>query len=536
MAQRFSPWSRVREMLGKETGPGNGYGIIRSVWNGFFKHKTTIDYTRNNYALFRSLYYASGLDGITDESILLGAGFAKPIINSTTAFSLGASFKVSIAGADAEGATELKNAESDLQNWVDTNFDQIYDWIKYGNRDGDGYFYIDELGNISLLKPDTVDVVVDAVSGDKLGYNVTENVELLDPLTGQKTKWTYLKQYRRNLIRISRWQENQDQKDAQILYERVFANGTEIDTQLKDEAGNPLNADLQLLPEELDSRPLPIVQYRNEPEPGALYGNSELQNVLIFMRNYGEVLDEATKANVYNSKPVLVMIGVSNPEDDPENKDAMKDNPETGTKELDWQQNTTLYIEDPQGDAKFLEIPNTMENTGKLLEYLFYCIVQASETPEFVLGTAVSSSKASVSEQMPIVAMKAERKRKQLRGPLLDLLNLYIYRQKQLSNPTYYVLNDLEQQLDVQFPPVVDEDKKLNSEIVSLLLTEGVITGQKGLEILLDMSSEDAKAEVQAALKDAKDRAEAAGAVTDQSTRLNNELNGGGAPALPAGQ
>lgn len=517
--------TRIAEMLGKEPAQANGYGMIRTMWSGFFKHKTTIDYTRNQYALFRQLYYASGLDDQIEESMLLGAGFAKPIINSTTAFALGTSFKVQIAGSDEEGAVELKAAESDLQNWVDTNFDLIYDWVKYGNRDGDSYFYVDEIGRLSLLKADTVDVVVDPVTGETLGYNITDHVEIQDPSTGQKQKYTYLRQYRRNLVRISRWKDNQDQKDAEILYERIFANGSEIDTQAKDNEGNFINTDLNFLPEELDNRPLPIIQFRNEPEPGALYGNSELQNVLVYMRNYGEVLDEATKANVYNSKPVLVMIGVSNPEDDPANDDTFKENKETGQKEMDWQQNTTLYIEDPQGDAKFLEIPNTMENTGKLLEYLFYCIVQASETPEFVFGTAVSSSRASVSEQMPIVAMKAERKRKQIRGPLMELLNLYIYRQLQLSNPTYFTLKDIEQQLDVEFPAIIDEDKKLNSEIVSVLIAEGIVTGQKALEILLSMSAEDAKAEVEAALEDSKRRLEAS---TGDTTRLTNELNGGG--------
>lgn len=522
MAKRRSLIRRmplIGEMLGKDDSRTNSYGTIRTLWNSFFRHKTTIDYTRNNYALFRQLYYASSIDGAVDESMLLGAGFVKPIVNSTTAFALGQGFKVRLAGADDNDS--LKQAETELQDWIDRNFDKIYDWAKYSTRDGDGYLFLDEMGTLSQLKPDTVDVVVNAVSGELTGYNVTENVKETDPLTGQDTKYTYLKQYRSNLVRVTRMEEGQDQKQGTIVYERVFANGEDINTQVKDENGNPI--DIQLLPEELDNRPLPIVHMRNEPEPGALYGNSEIQNCLVYMRNYGEVLDEATKANVYNSKPVLVMIGVSNPEDDENNSDAYVEDKATGEKVLDWQQRTTLYIEDPQGDAKFLEVPNTMENTGKLLEYLFFCIVQASETPEFVFGTAVNSSRASVSEQMPIVAMKAERKRKQMRGPLLDLIGLYLFRQQQLSNPAFFSLTDLEAQLEIEFPAIINEDRKLNSDIVGLLLSEGIISSPRSLEILLDMGADEAKVEVERALKDGRERLEAAGG---NDNRLNRELDG----------
>lgn len=507
----------ISEMFGKDTAR-RGFGSIRTIWSGLFGHKTTIDYSRNNYELFRVMYYASGArDSGIDETMLLGAGFAKPIINSTVAFAFGQGLSVQLAGADGNEA--LKAAETDLQEWIDRNYDKIYDWAKYGTRDGDAYLFLDEIGNISQLKPDTVDVVVDAVTGEVIGYNVTDHVKETDPLTGQETKSTYLKQYRRNLIRITKMKDGESQKEGTIIYERIFANGAAIDTQLEE------NSDLQLLEDEIDTRALPIVHFKNEPEPGAVYGNSELQNVLVFMRNYGEVLDEATKANVYNSKPVLVLTGVGSPEDDEANKDAYIDDPSTGEKVLDWQQRTTLYIEDPQGDAKFLEVPNTMDNTGKLLEYLFYCIVQSSETPEFVFGTAVSSSRASVSEQMPIVAMKAERKRMQARGPFLDLINLYIERQLDLSNPIYFALQDAEPVIDITYPAIISDDRKLNAEIVSTLLEQGIITSPKSLEILLDMSADEAREEVAAALKDATARLEAAGGNGAGTDRLNAELN-----------
>jgi hypothetical protein len=501
-----------------------GYGVLNTLWAAFFKHRTTIDYTRNNYDLFKSLYYASKI-GDVDESMLLGAGFAKPIVNSTVAFAIGSGFNISIAGADENAA--LKEMETDLQHWIDTHYDQIYDYFKYGTRDGDGYTYIDELGHISQLKPETVDVVVDAISGELRGFNIEELAELTDPTTGTKKKIKYLKQYRTTFTRITQMDDNQTQEQGKIIYERIFTSDGDIDTQATDNAGNPIQLDI--LQDELEQRPLPIVHYRNEPEPGALYGNSELQNVLVYLRNYGETLDEATKREIYNSKPVLFIKGIaSDPADDPRNADSYKTDPVSGEKQMDWQQSTTLYAEDSGADAKFLAVPGGMDNTGKLLEYLFYCIVQASETPEFIFGTAVSSSRASVSEQMPIVTQKAERKRKQMRPAIIELLELYIFRQQQLSNPTYLVGQGLELEIDLEFPPIVDEDKELNVKIVELLSTISAIGPERANEILLGMTGEDAAAEVTKALAAAKAAADAGISITPTNgDRLTNELNGG---------
>ncbi|HBH0915330.1 TPA: phage portal protein, partial [Clostridioides difficile] len=44
---------------------------------------------------------------------------------------------------------------------------------------------------------------------------------------------------------------------------------------------------------------------------------------------------------------------------------------------------------------------------------LFYCIVDVSETPEFIFGVHTPSALASVKEQMPIMVNKIRRKREQ---------------------------------------------------------------------------------------------------------------------------
>lgn len=513
----------VTSPLGKDD--RSGWGVMRLVWNSIFKNKKTIDDIKNDYALFRALYHGTNNAEATvkDNSIFLGAGFVKPIINSTMAFALGLGFTVKVAGADENES--LKEIEDDLNLHVRRNFRTIYDWMKWGTRDGDSFLYFDEEGKSIPLKADTVDVVADAVTGRIIGYNVTEHVEITDPTTGTKTKYTYLKQYRENYVRITRMLDNQDQSQGTVLYYRVFANGEDIDmTQLD---GNDQPISLEVSADELDQRRLPIIHYKNEPEAASLYGNSEVQNILAYIKRYGKVLDSATDREIYNGIPVLAVSGVSKPaEDDKDNAEHVKTN-EEGEKVLDWQQNTTLYLEDPQASAKFLEIPATMENTGKLLEYYFYNIVQASETPEFVFGVAVSSSKASVSEQTPVVTQKAERKRLQMEQSLLEYLKVYVARQLENSNPIYFPFSGVaDPEIDIEFPSLVDEDKTLTKETIEMLLAEGAITRKTAIELsAIADKVEDAEEEAAKGLADLNARSNAQDIIPEEEERLNNELN-----------
>jgi hypothetical protein len=71
-----------------------------------------------------------------------------------------------------------------------------------------------------------------------------------------------------------------------------------------------------------------------------------------------------------------------------------------------------IAIPDPNGKAGYLQTDKTAENSGTLLEHIIYNIVQASQTPKFLLGTAVDSSKASVSEQITVIVAKARMGRR----------------------------------------------------------------------------------------------------------------------------
>ncbi len=62
-------------------------------------------------------------------------------------------------------------------------------------------------------------------------------------------------------------------------------------------------------------------------------------------------------------------------------------------------------------DVGYITMTSAMNDFTELLNYIFYNLVQVSQTPEFLLGHAIGSSKASADSQMIILDAKASRKR-----------------------------------------------------------------------------------------------------------------------------
>jgi hypothetical protein len=77
-------------------------------------------------------------------------------------------------------------------------------------------------------------------------------------------------------------------------------------------------------------------------------------------------------------------------------------------------------------DIEFITADQGLEGITTLLKFLFFNIVDASETPEFAFGTAVQSSKASVSEQMVPLVRKIRRKRAMFEEPYIELVSMYL--------------------------------------------------------------------------------------------------------------
>ena len=173
-------------------------------------------------------------------------------------------------------------------------------------------------------------------------------------------------------------------------------------------------------------------------------------------------------------------------------------------------------------DFKFTSITNIASDAKDILKKLFALICQTSETPEFILGTAVESSRASVSEQMPAMVKKANRKQQQFADALLEMIKLRLKIKHNKNIADYKV--------ELIMPDIVDEDRKINSEIAKILLENEVITAETaakmtGISAYIDTTVEEEvkKAKNEGQVKSDND-AKALGLVVP-TNRADEELN-----------
>ncbi len=479
-----SPGTVIREMLGK-VDDQRWLSTFQMGFNRLFgsKEGLTVDYAKNDYDLFRSIYHASKVNGQGQE-YLLAAALGKPIINITTGFVVGNGFTIELDNPDRNKGIE--DAEAGINDWLEENMADLYDVIKFHFRDGDGYVYLDELGRIDLLDASTVTVQLDPVSGRVVGFDVREVADEKDPVSGQKKTFVYLRQYRLDSVRIIRFAENDKQENGTELFKQVF----------RSEPGNEYS--------DIIERRLPVVHFVNEPEAKQVYGNSEYQNLLLLFKYYSSVLKQSTKGVVYNGTPVPVLKGVTDPNalaqasKDPNDKSA------DAGKKLEWDQDTAIYLNGKDSDAKFLQVTGIMEDAAKLLEIYFFLFVQGSETPEFAFGTGVSSSKASTESQMPILVKKVQRKQRRLTGIIQELVKVYVEKQQLLSDPVYLKLRDQLPKIRVNFPKIDEDDKKLTLEIVQWAVENSIMTAETALRLIAGDMVKDVKQEIADAAKEAE--------------------------------
>lgn len=470
----FSSWFRDRVRLGREPGKNALQAMVTRLI-GLWGKRPTTDYSRNKYRLYQAMYYCCIVDGEGREYIR-GSATAKPIVNSTAAFAIGNGFEAQVDGAEEIAAHQ--NAQDKLKDWIESQDAAIFDVAKFAYRDGDSFTLVQDDGSLEDLDPETVDVIYDPLSGQITGYDIKEVVDEED----EQQPVTYVRQFRTTSVRYTRVLNGQTLQEGTVIYERWYTSDG-----LFDPIAAPEDFDMAGPAAILTEVPLPVIHYANEPERKAIYGNSELQSLLTLYRDYNDVMAGAVENDVYNNMPIPVVTGAGKT-----------------IESLD--RDSLLSLNDAQGKAFYMTTDPTASNSGTLLEYLFCNIVQTSETPEFILGTAVQSSKASTSTQMPVVVKKATRKRKALQKVLHRLVDAYVWRQYMAGDPDFYAIFTGKVPIAITFPPIVDEDGQLTLDTIDMLVRNGLLSDETALELsVVAQRIPDIAKEVEQAKLDAKD-------------------------------
>lgn len=344
-----------------------------SIINGYtqaFRDSYTVDNTNVNYSLCRQIYLN------THENYKLGAGFAKPIVNSIVAFMGVPTF----TSEDIVAEEVIKDYLVDCKNtYIKIQRNML--------REGDCFVLLtNQKKNDKLFKNELI-----------MGFEVLlpERVNVIKNEHGEMTK-----------VIISTTVEYLDENEDNVKY-KVKEIWEELTyTKIYDITEVPEYMKANLIDETIPNPYgfIPILYFKNEHEEFRNTGTSELENVEPYMRAYHDVMLDSLRSTKLNSSPKL-KIKVANLTQFLANNFTSE---EIANKQLRLSKKDVIFIGD-EDDLGYVEVGATNHNT--LLELLFMCIVDTSETPEFLFGTAVASSKASVSEQMTPLMKKIDRKR-----------------------------------------------------------------------------------------------------------------------------
>lgn len=376
---------------------GWGGGITTGTLGAGYK----LDSSRVDYELSKALYYN------THDDYKLGAGFAKSIINNTVSFMGVPSFK----------STD-KEAQEVLDSFFESNISNMQRTERDALRDGDCFVWItrEEEKDKSLFPEQSVRLVYNIIPPEQV-----KEIKL-NPLTNDVEEYVLVSQHE--------WKDERGYAKKAKITQRIRRGEriVEVDGDI------PPGVEVGSTPTPWDF--IPIVHFKNEGSEG-IFGQSDLEPIEPFLKAYHDVMLHAMKGSKMHSTPRLKLklkdvakflrnnFGITDP---------AKFAKDGGTINLDGHE--LLMFSDGE-DAEFIEARSATGDAKELLKLIFYCIVDTSETPEFVFGVHTPSSLSSVKEQMPILIRSIERKREHFADSWKRLARIVLAMTAQAENVSF---------------------------------------------------------------------------------------------------
>jgi len=348
------------------------FGRFGTLIGGSWNVPYVLNSSRVDYELARQLYHN------THDDYKLGAGFAKPIINTLAGFM---------------GVPHFRGQDEEAQNVLDEHINR---WVsrmqrthQLSLRDGDCFVMLANLENDDPLFPDEenrIDYII-------IPPEQVADIEM-DPITRKPVAYT--------IKARSKWDEG---RREYTVTQKITAD--RITVIVEGDAPEGLTNEIRPNPWGF----IPIVHFKNEPEETELYGTSELEPIEPYMKAYHDVMLHAMQGSKMHSTPRL-KLKLRDVQGFLQNNfpEALKAVQRGEQANIDLKGHELLIFTDEE-DASFIEAQSTIGDAEALLKLLFYCIVDVSEVPEFAFGVHTPSSHASVKEQMPLLVRRVARKR-----------------------------------------------------------------------------------------------------------------------------
>lgn len=228
---------------------------------------------------------------------------------------------------------------------------------------------------------------------------------------------------------------------------------------------------------------LPVVHVPNNVGINQAYGVPEVEALVVMLQEYGAILESGLFGNKKQGRPT--------PTVNFKDADALtafwEQYATVETKELE-DGTTETYETIPFtsdnfmaviGDLKYAQPGPFVGETKILLELLYLLYLEHTELPEFVLGSAISSSRASAETQMPVFERFIRKKQGQAENWILQVVNI-VQSYMSLGIEPGVVVEDV----DIVWPPLVGMDAKLTLEAAKVAKAEGVLDNETFLQVI----------------------------------------------------
>lgn len=311
---------------------------------------------RSDYGFYRRLYWgkAKGLE--------LSGLFAKVLVNKIASW---------VMGRPPGWRCEDEPSQKALEEWWNNVHADVLQGYRSSKTQGDAFLVINSDLTVTLLAPDCVDPIVAADDYSHIiGWRVT--LTLANPDTGERM--TTIDEY----------------------YEDRRLHRIEVDGIMREAQTYPNLIGL-----------IPIVLIANNADVGQVFGHAEAEALLSTMHRYGEVLDAAIEGNILQGRPTPVITFGSIQDENKfwqlygqKQSQQLPDGSSQSVETLNVDLSQILTI--TNGSFDFKSPGSFSADVSAILQILYYLILEYSEIPEFVMGNAVASSKASADTQMPV--------------------------------------------------------------------------------------------------------------------------------------
>lgn len=221
----------------------------------------------------------------------------------------------------------------------------------------------------------------------------------------------------------------------------------------------------------------PVVHIPNNQGPDEMFGHAEAEALTPALQRYNELLNAAMDGNKRQGRPTPVISSLGTPSEVAafwsQNASTKTETLPDGTtqtyQELVWDADKLMTL---GGQAEFSwQSPSSfMSDTTALLQLLFYLYVQHSELPEWVLGNAIASSRASAETQVePLV--KFIKKKRAAAEAWIQAINQRVLATLSLSDATVRTA----QPVEIKWDSLTNEGGALKLQVLQWLLGESVI-------------------------------------------------------------